>query len=206
MAMQTKVLEKKLAEIKFKQARIDQAWLKTGDRKLITFFVELIPKALNVDRCSIFVHDPIEENLWLQCGTHLKEQQIRVPKWSSLVGKVIETGEYVLENEMEESVGAHDAVDVETGFVSRNCLCVPVRGVSVDKITGAIQVLNKLGNQGYTNGDRDLLEKMAFHLQSHIESLFLRQEMSKVSRQLKKQISILEGRLYRSRLGKRQGS
>ncbi|MFV2058521.1 MAG: hypothetical protein ACC707_18820, partial [Thiohalomonadales bacterium] len=76
MAMQTKVLEKKLAEIKFKQARIDQAWLKTGDRKLITFFVELIPKALNVDRCSIFVHDPIEENLWLQCGTHLKEQQI----------------------------------------------------------------------------------------------------------------------------------
>ena len=197
--MDAKTLEKKLGDIKHKQACIDKSWKKTGNRELITFFVELIPKALNVDRCSIFVLDPIEEHVWLQCGTNMKEQQIRVPRWSSLVGKVIETGEYVLENDMENTVGAHDTVDVKTGFISRNSLCVPVKGVSVDKITGAIQVLNKLGNQGYTNGDREMLEKMAFHLQANIENLFLRQEMFKVSSHMKKQIMVLERELIRSR-------
>jgi len=192
-------LEKKLNDIKQKQTQIDQAWRNTGNRKLTEFFVDLIPKALNVDRCSIFILDPIDEHLWLQCGTGMKEQQIKVPKWSSLVGKVIETGAYVLEDDMENSIGAHDTIDIRTGFVSRNSLCIPVKGVTVKKITGAIQVLNKLGGQGYTNSDREILEKMAFHLQSHIENFFLRQEILKVSTKMKKHIRSIEQKLYNAR-------
>jgi len=199
--MEIDALERKLTEFKQKQSQIDQAWRNTGNRKLIEFFVELIPKALNVDRCSIFVLDPKDEQLWLQCGTGMKEQQIKVPKWSSLVGRVIETGHYVLEDDMENSVGAHDTVDVKTGFVSRNSLCVPVMGVTVSKVTGAIQVLNKLGGSDYTNADREMLEKMAFHLQSHIENLFLRQEIYKVSLKMKQQIVMLEQKLFRAKTG-----
>jgi len=199
--MEINALEQKLTEFKHKQSQIDQAWRNTGNRKLIEFFVELIPKALNVDRCSIFVLDPKDEQLWLQCGTGMQEQQIKVPKWSSLVGRVIETGQYVLEDDMENSVGAHDTVDIKTGFISRNSLCVPVMGVTVSKVTGAIQVLNKLGGSDYTNADREMLEKMAFHLQSHIENLFLRQEIYKVSLKMKQQIVMLEQKLYRAKTG-----
>ena len=131
----------------------------------------------------------------------MKEQQIKVPKWSSLVGRVIETGQYVLEDDMENSVGAHDTVDIKTGFISRNSLCVPVRGVTVSKVTGAIQVLNKLGGSDYTNSDREMLEKMAFHLQSHIENLFLRQEIYKVSLKMQQQITLLEKKLYHAKTG-----
>lgn len=193
--MDRATIENKLLELKEKQKKIDAAWTKTGNRKLIEFFVELIPKALKVERCSIFILDPVDENVWLQTGTGLKERQIKVPKWSSVVGQVIDSGTYVVEADMENTVGAHDTVDIKTGFISRDTLCVPIKGVTVDKITGAIQVLNKKDVNGYTVEDRDILEKAAFHLQMHVENLFLRQELVKVSSQMDKQIQFLESRL-----------
>ena len=61
--MEIKALENKLIEFKQKQSQIDQAWRNTGNRRLIEFFVEIIPKALSVDRCSIFVLDPKDDQL-----------------------------------------------------------------------------------------------------------------------------------------------
>lgn len=195
--MDKATIESKLLELREKQQKIEAAWSKTGNRKLIEFFVELIPKALKVERCSIFILDPVDENVWLQSGTGLKERQIKVPKWSSLVGRVIDSGTYAVEEDMENTVGAHDTVDVKTGFLSRDTMCVPIKGVTVNKVTGAIQVLNKKDVNGYTDEDRELLEKAAFHLQMHVENIFLRQEWVKVSDQMGKQIRLLEQSLIR---------
>lgn len=188
----------KLEELKKKQKQIDLAWQKTGNRPLVEYFVEIIPLALDAERCSIFILDPKEENIWLHCGTGMQENQITVPAWSSMVGRVIESGEYEVEMDMENTVGAHDGVDVKTGFITRNALCVPIHGVTIDQTTGVIQVLNKKSDAAYTEGDRDILEKLAFQIQINVENLYLRQEMAKVSSLMSEKIKALEERLFKT--------
>ena len=193
----SKLLEK-VEELRSKQKLIDSAWKKTGNKEFLQFLVEILPKTLNAERCSIFILDPVDENIWVQCGTGLTERQVSVPRTNSLVGKTISTGHYQLETDMDKQLGAHDTVAIKTGFVTRNALCVPVHGVTKNRITGAIQVLNKIGTHTFTDEDRVILEKLAFHLQMNIENIFIKQELAKISEEMKEQILNLETKLSAS--------
>ena len=194
--MEREELESKLEELKKKHAVIEKTWQKAGNRPLLQFFVEIIPKVLNCERLSIFIHDPIDANLWVQCGTSVQERQIEVPQKGSVVGRTIDTGEPVFEKDMQLQIGgAHDTVALKTGYVTYNTLCVPVRGVTTDKITGAIQAVNKKGATEFNQDDLEIMEKLAFNIQMHLENMFLRQEMAKISTQMSKQIIQLQRKL-----------
>jgi len=188
------LLEQKLSQLRKKQQMMEKAWREAGNRKLIQFFVDIMPKAVEAERCSIFILDPVDEKAWLQCGTGLNEKQLQVPTKNSIVGRVMSTGEFVIEDDLEDQVGAHDIVAVKTGFVTRNAICVPVHGVTTKKVVGAIQMLNK--NRGnFDDADRVILEKLAFHLEMNIENIFLRQELAKISVEMGQKIKKLEARL-----------
>lgn len=192
--MDKALLEQKLNQLRKKQQLMEKAWREAGNRKLIQFFVDIMPKALDAERCSIFILDPVDEKAWLQCGTGLGEKQLQVPTKNSIVGRVMSTGEYVIEDDLEDQVGAHDIVAVKTGFVTRNAICVPVNGVTTKKVVGAIQMLNK--NRGnFDDADRAILENLAFHLEMNIENIFLRQELAKISVEMGQKIKKLESRL-----------
>jgi len=200
--MEKRLLEQKLEELKSRQQQINDIWDKTGNRQLLHFFVDIIPRTLNVERCSIFVLDPEEDNVWLQCGTGVQEKSIQVAKWNSVVGEVIETGKPVQVDDLSEKVGVHDVVALNTGFFARDTLCVPVCGVTRQGVTGVIQVLNKMGNRHdadaethqpkYSDEDKRILNEMAFHLQMQIENIFQRQELIKISQEMSGQITMLE--------------
>ncbi len=193
--MDRTALEQRLTELKTKQSMIDKAWKKTGNRELLQFFVEIIPKTINAERVSIFIHDPVDSHIWVHCGTNVEERQINVPESGSVVGRTIAGGKPIFENNMQQQMGAHDNVAIKTGYVTYNTLCVPVRGVTTDKITGAIQAVNKIGMNEFTEGDLVILEKLAFHIQMHIENIYLRQEMAKISSQMSEAITQLERKL-----------
>ncbi len=193
--MDRTALELRLTELKTKQSMIDKAWKKTGNRELLQFFVEILPKTINAERVSIFIHDPVDSHIWVHCGTNVEERQINVPESGSVVGRTIAGGKPIFENNMQQQMGAHDNVAIKTGYVTYNTLCVPVRGVTTDKITGAIQAVNKIGMNEFTEGDLVILEKLAFHIQMHIENIYLRQEMAKISSQMSEAITQLERKL-----------
>lgn len=192
--MDKALLEQKLDQLRKKQQMMEKAWREAGNRKLIQFFVDIMPKALEAERCSIFILDPVDEKAWLQCGTGLNEKQLQVPTKNSIVGRVMSTGEFVIEDDLEDQVGAHDIVAVKTGFVTRNAICVPVHGVTTKKVVGAIQVLNK-SRGNFDDADRVILEKLAFHLEMNIENIFLRQELAKISVEMGQKIKKLESKL-----------
>ena len=192
--MDRTVFEQKLAQLRKKQQLMEKAWQETGNRKLLKFFVDIMPRALDAERCSIFILDPVNEKVWLQCGTGLSEKQLQVPTSNSMVGQVIETGQFVMEHDLEDQAGAHDVVAVKTGYVTRSALCVPVHGVTSKKVVGAIQVLNKIRGE-FSDEDREMLERLAFHLEMNIENIFLRQEMAKMSVEMDKKIKMLEAKL-----------
>ncbi len=192
--MDRALMEQKLEQLRKKQQLMEKAWREAGNRQLLQFFVDIMPKALDAERCSIFILDPVDEKAWLQCGTGLNEKQLQVPTKNSIVGRVMSSGEFVIEDDLEDQVGAHDIVAVKTGFVTRNALCVPVHGVTTKKVVGAIQMLNK-GHGNFNDADRDILERLAFQLEMNIENIFLRQELAKISVEMGRKIKKLEARL-----------
>ena len=192
-------LHQKLNELRKKQKIVDAKWKLAGDRQMLSCFTELVPMALNVERCSIFISDPKSENVWLQCGTGVKDRSIKVTTEASIVGETISTGKPVIVEDLEDRMGAHFEVSVKTGFSPRNTLCVPIFGMSSKKVAGAIQVLNKInpkfGQPPYSAQDIEILEKLAYNIQMTIENLYLRQEFSKVSKAMSQQIKMLEEKL-----------
>jgi GAF domain-containing protein len=193
--MSTSSLIQRLEDLKAKQKKIDAAWRKTGDKPLLDFFVEIIPKTLNCERCSIFVLDPESDNIWVQSGTGLKERQVAVPRGESLVGQVISSGEAQFEADMENRAGSHEWVDMQTGYMTRSALCVPVRGAAPGQVNGAIQVLNKRGMKSFSEEDQKLLERLAFHIQMNIENIYLHQQLAKLLGDTRKTIAALEKRI-----------
>lgn len=166
-----------LDQIRLRERLLNRSWSIRGNKNLIDLFVEVIPRALKVERCSIFINDPKTGKVWLQSGTGVDEKQIELDMNDSLVGQVITTGKYMVKEDMHLLDGPHKEIDAQTGFVTRNELCVPIMSLSDKKTTGVILILNKKGGKNFLESDRMLLEKVASHLQTAIESIFLRQEL-----------------------------
>ena len=68
-------------------------------------------------------------------------------------------------------------VDEQTGFVTRNILCVAIKSPSRNEIAGAFQLLNKTGDQGFVDEGVVLAEEIAGHLQAQVDAIFLDQEV-----------------------------
>ena len=177
---------------KLRQQILNRSWNLQGNKELLDLFVQMLPKALDAEASSIFIHDPSTEKIWLQCGTNLEERQIEVPKEGSVVGEVIKSAKPKMVMDMEARDGAHRGVDKEIGFVTRNILCVPILSLSGREANGAISLLNKHGDARFTPEDQEVMENMAYHLETSIENIFLRQEMMDFSEMLCQKIGVSE--------------
>jgi GAF domain-containing protein len=145
--------------------------------KLLSFYTRIMTKVTDSERCSVFVNDPDKGKVWLKVGTGVEEAAIEVPKEGSIVGDVIKSGKAVVVADLDTKAGAHKAVDQQTGFVTRNILCVPIKSPTRGEITGAFQILNKKDNRNFSDEDIQLAEEIAGHLQTEVDRIFLDQQV-----------------------------
>ena len=146
------------------------------ESKFLEFYVRLIPRVLNAERCSVFIYDPVNNKIWLKAGTELRERGIEVSLNDSIVGKVIASGKPVITTDLESRDGVHKTIDTTTGFVTREIICVPIHSEDGSRITGAIQVLNKKGGGRFSDEDQGFLTEVGGHFQGIVESIFVGQE------------------------------
>ncbi|MBF0401588.1 MAG: GAF domain-containing protein [Magnetococcales bacterium] len=182
-------------KLKAKQEALTRNWSSSGNQDLLHFFMEILPKVVDADRCSFFIHDPVTDAVWLQCGTGLKERSIVVPKTGSNVGRVVATGRHVAIVRRDQQSEFAKQVEETVGYVTQNMMCVPIRSLTSNQVTGAIQVINKKGPNGYlgfTDADRILLERVADHVGMVTENIYLSQEMVTVSDKLRGKVDMAE--------------
>jgi transcriptional regulator with GAF, ATPase, and Fis domain len=196
--MSTEIKEK-LADLKKKQATILATWQKVGNKALLQFITEVLPGGLNAERCGIFIVDPESNKVWIVGGTYIDERTVLASLDSSIVGKVIKSGEPIEEAGLENKVGDHDIAGVKTGFITRNVLCVPVKNKSGDTVIGAIQLLNKCGG-AFVEADRQRLEQLAGLLQPNLEQVYQHQQMIKMAEDMGRVIHSLEQQLIKANL------
>jgi two-component system NtrC family sensor kinase len=100
-----------------------------------------------------------------------------------IVGYVAESGNSKLVNDVERDPHFLADVDEETGFTSREILCVPLR--VRDRVLGAIEVINKLGGK-FTEQDLELLQAMAASVAVAVDNANLYRELADFADELER--------------------
>lgn len=176
-----KDIDNQIEQLNQKRNYLDADLDTSGKISLLEFYVKIVPKVLNAERCSIFIYDLVSKTIWLKCGTELEERDIEVTtEYDSVVVNVITSGQHKIITGLDKKNGIHKQMDEKTGFVTRDILCIPIKSLDGTEVTGAVQILNKKGGGTFNDEDRALLEEIAHFLELTIENIFFNQETANV--------------------------
>lgn len=136
---------------------------------------------LGAERATIFLNDSQTGELYshiaLGSGRHL----IRMLNSRGIAGHVFTSGENVIIHDVYKDERFNRDIDQQTGFVTRNIICVPIRTVR-GEIIGAAQVLNK--NKGrFTSDDMAILEAMSMQAAVSLQGAQFIEKMKKSRKQ-----------------------
>jgi transcriptional regulator with PAS, ATPase and Fis domain len=180
------VIRKRLAELRRRLKQTANAWTVEDYEVLLDFYVRILPKIMNAERCTIYIVEMGTDIIWSMVGTGIRRKQIQPPRKGSIAGEAISTGKGIIKNDLDKLEGYHTKVDAETGFITRNSVCYPIKSLTSHGPTGAVQVLNK--HDGiFKQDDVVLLERVANCLSTSIESIMLNQEILRISNQLNRE-------------------
>lgn len=104
--------------------------------------IEMTTGELNTERSSLFLNDPDTGELYSRVAQGNLQREIRILNTSGIAGYVFTTGEGLIIPDAYADPRFNRSVDEQTGFVTRNILCVPVR-TAKGVIIGVAQTLNK---------------------------------------------------------------
>lgn len=183
--------KKQLAVLRQQFLQVSSSWAMDDYRAFVTFHTRLLPRLMDVERCTIYIMEMGSNRICSIYGTGLSKLQIEAPLDGSLVGKVIRSGKSLIENTLASSSGFHEDIAERTGFVSRNMLCCPIKSMTGNGVSGAVQLLNKNGNDPFTESDLQQLEEVAHYLSISIESIVLNQEIIRIADHLDKEVGRL---------------
>src|ERR1039457_954888 len=120
--------------------------------------VEMTTAELDAERGTLFLNDPETNELYSRVAQGNIKHEIRLLNTSGIAGYVFTSGESVLIRDAYSDPRFNRSVDEQTGFVTRNILCTPIRTVK-GEIIGAAQTLNKKKG-GFTKRDLAVLDAM----------------------------------------------
>ena len=178
--------QSRIDELKLQQAVLERCWDPEERKRLLDFYIRILPQLIGAERCSIFIIDLNGETVWLKAGTGVTERQIEVPRASSIAGEVFQSGRSVRMDHLDEKPGVHKRIDEATGFTTRELLCVPIHGIRKAQVIGAIELLNT-SSGAFSEDDQALLIEAAHNLSPFVENIYLNQH-----------VAILSGKLYKT--------
>jgi signal transduction histidine kinase len=115
------------------------------DLKIDDMLLRIAEKAIEVmeaDRFTIFLHDPVTDELWSKVALGMGNREIRFPASSGIAGHCFKTGETVNLTDAHNDPRFFRAIDDKTGYHTKTLLSMPFFGRSGRPI-GVIQLLNK---------------------------------------------------------------
>eukprot|EP00002_Diphylleia_rotans_P025555 TRINITY_DN5053_c0_g1_i1.p1 TRINITY_DN5053_c0_g1~~TRINITY_DN5053_c0_g1_i1.p1 ORF type:complete len:1348 (+),score=245.05 TRINITY_DN5053_c0_g1_i1:52-4095(+) len=140
---------------------------------------------LDADKCTLFIVD--EENKSMR--TRLAEgMDVSFPMSQGIAGYVASTGETLNIPDAYADPRFNRKFDTETGYCTRNILCMPVRSSDDGAVVGSIQMINKRRGQ-FNKADEELLKAFAAHAAVAITNSKLYSEVKNTKRTLESILS-----------------
>lgn len=124
--------------------------------EMLQAMMEMASWELGAERGSLFLNDAENGELYSIVAQSEQRRRIRILNSTGVAGRVFTTGRGMLVPDAYKSKHFNQEIDRQTGFVTRNIVCAPVRTVK-GEVIGVAQVLNK--KQGaFTRDDLKLLQ------------------------------------------------
>src|SRR5215470_888905 len=123
--------------------------------------IDLIIEALDAERATLFLHDADAGELFSRVARGVGVREIRIPEKVGIAGSVFSSGLPEIVDNAYQDARFNRRVDQQTGYRTRNILCVPLRG-GAGQVLGVTQVLNKRFGR-FTELDMTLLHAINRH-------------------------------------------
>ncbi len=140
---------------------------------LLKLLVEVARSVLRADRCTVFLLDKNNNELWSRMASG--EQIIRVPANTGIVGETVSRGRIINIANAYRDPRFNPDVDKRTGYHTRNLLTAPMSN-NKGEIIGAFQVLNKKSTS-FTVNDEKILFVFAEQAATAIENAQLYEDI-----------------------------
>jgi len=147
------------------------AWHTEGSNAVLEFYVRILPRAADAERCNIFIHVPTKEGVWLEVGTGEREREISLSDDADpVVTEVITTGKSRIISRRHQVEVYEKSGDGQKSI--GDILCIPLKSLNGRKIVGAVELLEKRGSATFDDLDRESVEEVAHYLEVRLESIF----------------------------------
>ncbi|MSP42994.1 MAG: GAF domain-containing protein [Alphaproteobacteria bacterium] len=147
---------------------------------LIARIMGATTELLDADRATLLLHDPKSRELWSRYADGLETTEIRIADTSGVAGDVFKTGVTANLNDPYSDPRFNQDVDRQTGYRTRNMLCMAVPNKSGERIA-VIQVLNKRRPGGFTAKDETRLMAFSSQIAITLENANLFDEVLTIS-------------------------
>ncbi len=151
-------------------------------QQLLELLAQQSTSLLSCERATIFIHDTRLKQLVGSPATGLNGESLIVPEDAGIVGEVVQSGKILSINDVYVDPRFENQIDQQTGFQTRNILCVPLLD-ETETIIGAFECLNKREGD-FSERDQRLLELLSRHAAISIQQTQTEQELQRRHRDL----------------------
>jgi phosphoserine phosphatase RsbU/P len=158
--------------------------------ELLGRILEVAKSQVEAERGTIYMVDPQTDEIWSLIAHGMEKQEIRLPMGKGIAGHVAKTGEIVNIQDTYADARFNPEIDKQTGFRTRNSLCLPIRN-KAGRIIAALQLLNKK-HGAFTDEDADFLLTLSGHMALALENAQLHQALLDKER-MEKELALARG-------------
>lgn len=134
---------------------------------LLLAIMNAIKKPMSASKCSMFLMNEDQSELYSPVGSDiscdLAQEGFRIPVTSGIIGAAAMTGEVINVPDAYLDSRFNQAVDKQTGFVTRSILAVPIKDAN-GKVLGVLEMVNKLSKQYFDKDDEELARGIAYYV------------------------------------------
>lgn len=155
--------------------------------------MDVVLKVMKTDAGTLMLVDEIEKCLVFKITKGEKAEAIKGYKLTlgeGIAGWVAQSGEAAIVPDVSKEPRFKPEISIEIDFKTYNILCVPMK--IKDKITGVIEVINRLDKEPFSMDDLDLLTTLANQAAIVIENNKLLQYSQASIKELKTLLEITE--------------
>ncbi len=174
---------------------------RTDLKDLLPFIMEKCRDALNAEGASLLFLDRDRDEFYFpfvsgsDYGATSKLANLRFPADQGVAGAAIINGRSLKVDDAQHDIRHYHRADVTTGFVTRNLIATPL--ISPDGPVGVIEVINRRGQEAFSEDDVHFLEALAGSITIAIENARFYEQVKESEAKLRTQMGALRRDLAR---------
>ena len=145
--------------------------------EILWTIIETTTETLNADRGSLFLNDPLTGELYSRVAQGELIREIRILNSTGIAGSIFQSGVGEIIHDAYADDRFNSKIDEQTGYVTKNIVCAPVKTVRGD-IIGVIQILNKKRGR-FTKEDLDIVQGITLQAAVSLQNAQGMEEMIK---------------------------